>query len=200
MQHLDTYDLKTLVANGKTQGYLTYDEVNAYLPDEDVKPEKLDNLLVALDEIGHRAGRQGARRSRASARAQGSVAAGRRSAVAAQAGRGLPKLSDDPIRMYLTQMAEIPLLTRRAGNLAGQEDRSHPQAVPPHACSAATTPCRPRSTRSSEVHEGELPFDRTIKVSLTERLTKEQIMARMPHNLRTLEHLLDAEPRGLHAS
>src|SRR5262249_49950643 len=28
------------------------------------------------------------------------------------------------------------------------------------------------------------------KVSLTERLTKEQIMARMPHNLRTLEHLL----------
>src|SRR5262249_22180339 len=32
--------------------------------------------------------------------------------------------------------------------------------------------------------------DRTIKVSLTERLTKEQIMARMPHNLRTLQLLL----------
>ena len=28
-----------------------------------------------------------------------------------------------------------------------------------------------------------MPFDRTIKVSLTERLTKEQILARMPHNL-----------------
>ena len=42
-----------------------------------------------------------------------------------------------------------------------------------------------------KVHGGTLPFDRTIKVSLTERLTKEQIMARMPHNLRTLEHLLD---------
>ena len=40
------------------------------------------------------------------------------------------------------------------------------------------------------MHRGTLPFDRTIKVSLTERLTKEQIMARMPHNLRTLEHLL----------
>ena len=36
-----------------------------------------------------------------------------------------------------------------------------------------------------------LPFDRTIKVSLTERLTKEQIQARMPHNLRTLEHLVE---------
>src|SRR5262249_4809843 len=40
-------------------------------------------------------------------------------------------------------------------------------------------------------HSGALPFDRTIKVSLTERLTKEQIMARMPHNLRTLKHLLE---------
>ncbi len=40
------------------------------------------------------------------------------------------------------------------------------------------------------VHSGELPFDRTIKVSLTERLTKEQISARMPHNLRTLEVLI----------
>ena len=29
----------------------------------------------------------------------------------------------------------------------------------------------------TEVHKGTLPFDRTIKVSLTERLTKEQIMA-----------------------
>src|SRR6202008_1613011 len=44
-----------------------------------------------------------------------------------------------------------------------------------------------------KVHQGILPFDRTIKVSLTEQLTKEQIMARMPHNLRTLKHLLDAK-------
>jgi RNA polymerase primary sigma factor len=36
-----------------------------------------------------------------------------------------------------------------------------------------------------------LPFDRTIKVSLTERLTKEQILARMPHNLKTLRHILE---------
>ena len=42
----------------------------------------------------------------------------------------------------------------------------------------------------SKVQRGELPFDRTIKVSLTEQLTKEQILARMPHNLKTLQHLL----------
>ena len=40
-----------------------------------------------------------------------------------------------------------------------------------------------------KVHQGELPFDRTIKVSLTDCLTKEQVTARMPHNLKTLRHL-----------
>ena len=49
---VQTNDLQTLIAKGKAQGYLTYDEVNAYLPDEDVNPEKLDNLLTALEELG----------------------------------------------------------------------------------------------------------------------------------------------------
>ena len=51
MDHFEK-DLHDLIAKGKAQGYLTYDEVNDYLPDEDVNPEKLDNLLIALDERG----------------------------------------------------------------------------------------------------------------------------------------------------
>ena len=45
-------DLHELIVKGQSQGYLTYDEVNAYLPDEDVSPEKLDNLIIALEEMG----------------------------------------------------------------------------------------------------------------------------------------------------
>src|SRR5438874_12100630 len=41
------------------------------------------------------------------------------------------------------------------------------------------------------VHSGDLPFDRTVKVSLTENLEKDKILQRMPHNLKTLEHLLE---------
>ena len=51
MDHFDK-ELQELVAKGKSQRYLTYDEVNRYLPDEEVDPEKLDNLLIALDEQG----------------------------------------------------------------------------------------------------------------------------------------------------
>ena len=51
MDHLEK-DLQNLIAKGMAQGYLTYDEVNDYLPDEDVNPDKLDNLLIALEERG----------------------------------------------------------------------------------------------------------------------------------------------------
>ena len=56
MKHMEK-DLQTLVVRGKSQGYLTYDDVNAYLPDQDVTPEKLDNLLDRPRRDGHRAGR-----------------------------------------------------------------------------------------------------------------------------------------------
>ena len=44
--------LKTLLDSGKEKGYLTYSQVNEYLPDDAVNPEKLDSLLIALDELG----------------------------------------------------------------------------------------------------------------------------------------------------
>ena len=40
------------------------------------------------------------------------------------------------------------------------------------------------------VNKGELPFDRTVQVSVTDKLEKDQILGRLPHNLRTLEILL----------
>ena len=50
-----------------------------------------------------------------------------------------------------------------------------------------------------KVNEGELPFDRTVKVSVTENLEKDQILGRMPHNLTTLAHLMDCNNRDFRA-
>ena len=44
--------LKTLLESGKEKGYLTYDQVNDHLPDDDANPEKIDQILILLEEQG----------------------------------------------------------------------------------------------------------------------------------------------------
>src|SRR5436190_6827018 len=44
--------LKALLESGKNKGYLTYSQVNDYLPDDAVNPEKLDQLLMVLEDQG----------------------------------------------------------------------------------------------------------------------------------------------------
>jgi RNA polymerase primary sigma factor len=86
-------------------------------------------------------------------------------------------------------MAEIPLLTREEEIfLAKKIEITRKQFR--RALLESDYALRNTVAILKRVQTGELPFDRTIKVSLTERLTKEQISARMPHNLRTVERLI----------
>src|SRR5438270_1202907 len=44
--------LKALLESGKDKGYLTYGQVNDHLPDDDANPEKIDRLLMLLEDQG----------------------------------------------------------------------------------------------------------------------------------------------------
>ncbi|MHC4730983.1 MAG: RNA polymerase sigma factor region1.1 domain-containing protein, partial [Planctomycetota bacterium] len=45
-------DVKLLIEEGRKKGFLTYEEINRVLPDDLVSSEKLDALLMHLDELG----------------------------------------------------------------------------------------------------------------------------------------------------
>src|SRR3982074_3123046 len=183
--------LKALLDAGKRKNYLTYDQVNEYLPDDAVNPEKLDQLLLVLEEHGIELIDESEAEER-------------------EAGPGTPAVEDearaeldltfmeeedsrridDPVRMYLTQMGEIPLLKRDeeislAKKIEVTRKRFRRKVL---ECDYALSSVVDTLKR---VHTGDLPFDRTVKVSLTENLEKDKILQRMPHNLKTLERLLE---------
>src|SRR5690606_33356370 len=166
------------------------DQVNHYLPDEAANPEKLDSLLIALDEAGIELVSEEPAPTLSLVGTLENTDEAEAGGLTPLPARELPKLSDDPIRMYLTQMAEIPLLSRAeeialAKKIEVTRKRFRRTVLGCNYALAATVRVL------KDVNSGVLPFDRTIKVSLTERLTKEQIMARMPHNLATLDHLIE---------
>lgn len=181
-------DLEQLVLIGRQQGFLTYEQVNHYLPDEANTAEKLDQLLVALE----RAGVGIVDEADTDLPPHLKIFNGEESMPAAPA--EMPKLTNDPIRLYLSQMCEIPLLNRDQ-EIALAKKIEITRRKFRRAVLGNDFALRQTVEVLRKVAAGILPFDRTIKVSLTERLTKEQVGARMPHNLKTLDTLMDDNRR-----
>jgi len=179
--------LKELIARAKKQGHLTYSQVNAYLPDEALNPEKLDHLLLTIEEldldivadkeIPNGKPEKKRRASKPKAKANGD-----------SNGEDGSRKIDDPVRMYLTQMGEIPLLTRDQ-EIALAKKIEVTRRRFRRALLECDFPMKSAIDVLTKVHVGELPFDRTIKVSVTEGLEKTQILGRIGYNLSTLEHL-----------
>jgi len=94
--------LKALIKLAEDQGYLTYEDINEVIPDDVVSADELESYLVLLRSMD------------IEIIDSSSVDKYRKEAEKEkQAGRGARlDFFDDPIRMYLHQMGQVPLLTR----------------------------------------------------------------------------------------
>jgi RNA polymerase primary sigma factor len=182
--------VKTLIEKAKQTGTLTYDEVTQALP-ADSDPDRLSEITdYILDQTGvslvdDEDADDVPAPSAAAVVAEGEVA------PAFEDSDGDGRHIDDPVRMYLTQMGQIDLLNRKqevqlAMKIELTRRRFRRKVL---ECDYAM---RQVVETLKRVHTGDLPFDRTIKVSQTENLEKDKILNRMPHNLRTLEPLMEA--------
>ena len=98
--------------------------------------------------------------------------------------------TEDPVRMYLMQMGQIPLLTRDQEVSAAKQiekTRDHYR----HCMLATDFMLQGALKLLQQVRDKTLRLDRTIEVSVTNAAEKKAIMKRIVPNVRTLEHLLD---------
>lgn len=93
---------KSLIEVGKEQGYVTYDEINKHIAENDMTSEKVDNLFIKFGELG--------------IKIVDKQQSSKKTKNVAETSDIVVKSSEDdemnPVRMYLTEMAKVPLLQR----------------------------------------------------------------------------------------
>ncbi|KAA2214707.1 RNA polymerase sigma factor RpoD [Teichococcus oryzae] len=113
---LDTLSaaVKKLVARGKERGYVTYDEFNASLPQEQVSSELIEDTMAMLSDLGinlvEAEETEDTEGGKAPAKAEGAEEEEEESSGNVDeesVGR-----TDDPVRMYLREMGSVELLSR----------------------------------------------------------------------------------------
>jgi RNA polymerase primary sigma factor len=97
--------------------------------------------------------------------------------------------TDDPVRMYLMQMGQIPLLSR-AEEIDSAKAIEHARTLFRNSMLATDYMLQAAVSTLEKVQSGELRLDRTIEVSVTNTAEKKRIMKRLTPNLETLKHLL----------
>ena len=195
--------IKMLIEKGKARGFLTYEEMNRELPEDSVSPGRLDSLLMTLDEMGisllERADvdKQEEEEDFESGDEDFGPAGEDESEPLKEdellekelIGEEVGRRIDDPIRMYLTQMGEIPLLTRESEVALARKIELARMAFRRKMLESDYC-ARTAMDILQKVHEGVLSFDRTMKISTSENRVRAVIKKRLPVNIDTVSKLL----------
>jgi RNA polymerase primary sigma factor len=110
-----------------------------------------------------------------------------------------PHVSEDPVAAYLSQIGSYPLLTRQQEiDIAKEIAFSRRQFR--ELLLDFDFVLRDAVDLLQSVHAGQLTFDRTVQVAVSDRLEKHQILGRLPHHLRTLGALIEQNQRDYEAA
>ena len=99
--------IKKMLARGRERGYVTYDELNAALPPDQVSSEQIEDTMTMLSELGVNVIESEENEEPAAAEAEEADGEARGNLDDDDIGR-----TDDPVRMYLREMGSVELLSR----------------------------------------------------------------------------------------
>ena len=182
--------IKALVVKGKEKGFVTYEELNDILPDDTlVQPGKIDETLMMLDELGIDLIEESEIEAREAADTEDDDESKDDKKTKTGLASGASEKIDDPIRMYLSQMGVIPLLSRPdeialAKRIDVTRKNFHRRIL--------------KSDFSQEIclkilediTNGDLPFERTLAITIKFENQKAKLLKQFPVHTKALRTLL----------
>jgi len=106
--------IKKMIAEARERGYITYDQLNAVLPPDQVSSDQIEDVMSMLSEMGIQVTEDEESEETEENKASTAIATtggGRDVAVSAGETEKLDR-TDDPVRMYLREMGSVELLSR----------------------------------------------------------------------------------------
>jgi RNA polymerase primary sigma factor len=177
-------ELAAVVEQARAQGFMTFRQLDEYLPDEGGDPSMVDELILALQDLELDIVNE-----------PHDFDDVMEPALPNEMVEPEPLSSSrDPIRMYLSQMGDIPLLSREKEIFLAKQIEITRRWFR-RLLLESDFAVRLAIETIQKVQAGELPFERTLRTSETENVRKEQILGRIPVNLPTIQRLLDENQR-----
>ncbi|MEZ6156418.1 MAG: RNA polymerase sigma factor RpoD [Candidatus Scalinduaceae bacterium] len=182
--------IKSLVQKGKHKGFLTYEELNDILPDDTLMlSEKIDEILMLLEELSIDLIDHADADERESADDEERSDDSDDSDDSFEPGEVIIEKIDDPVRMYLTQMGEIPLLSREEEiTLAKKIEMTRKGFVRKILKSDFSQEICLKILE--DISSGELPFDRTLAINSELENNKDRLLKQFPESAKTLRSIL----------
>ena len=205
---METLDkkIKALIKAHRKTGSITLAQLNAALPDGDSTPERIEAAMQMIEEAGLDIVEedQKGKDKKGGARKEDDDGGGDEvdlpeldlqepsEAELAAPIVDITEKIDDPVRMYLTQMGEIPLLTREEEiSLARKIELTRKQFRKEVLSSGFGL--KEAIEILEDVLKGELAFDRTLKVNQQDpEVGKADLSDRLPGNIATLRLIYEA--------
>ena len=106
--------VKKMIAEARARGFITYDQLNAVLPPEQVSSEQIEDVMSMLSEMGVNIIEDDEVEDEENKSSGGELVEASTSREVALASSETEKLdrTDDPVRMYLREMGSVELLSR----------------------------------------------------------------------------------------
>ncbi len=111
-------NLKSLIAKGREQSYLTYAEVNDHLPEQISDPDQVEDIIQMINDMGIKVYETAPDadslilNDESDSSTDDVAAAEAAAALAAVANEAEAGRTTDPVRMYMREMGTVELLTR----------------------------------------------------------------------------------------